>query len=524
MSDLLKIVGLTEAQFNALHENGSVTINGTTLNYSEDILYLVETNETTGSGGVGSLTDLGVTATAAELNYVDGVTSNIQTQLNGKLSTGGGTISGDLTLYAASGDSPKLRLQRGDNTGTITDWNINVVSGALNFNTVSVSGSTAEKTVASIGYNGQFNVNGSFMENGVALSDKYQAKGNYLTGITKDQVTTALGYTPPTTNTTYSVATASTAGLVKPVSVITKPTLNSVTTTAGKYYQVQMSNDGNMFVNVPWEAGSTSSNASTVSVTDTTPTSATTYYSLYSTGKSGNQTVRANKDLYFYDGGSYGYFNVGSSDSIGGLTLHYNNGKYVNLATATTLTANRSIYLPDADGTIITTGNFPTASSTTLGGIKTGYTTSGKNYKVQVDGSGNAYVNVPWSAGSTSLSSLGITATAAELNYTDGVTSNIQTQLNGKLGTTDSASFVKSNAANTNTNVAQPVALLTSNAAGVGDALYKTSNFTYNAQTGVLNNACIPYAVKSTSSSTTDGTKGAVRIRVYGGNLYIYTS
>lgn len=70
--------------------------------------------------------------------------------------------------------------------------------------------------------------------------------------LTKANVTTALGYTPPTTDTTYSVATASTAGLVKPVSVITKPTLNSVTTTSGKYYQVQMSSDGNMFVNVPW--------------------------------------------------------------------------------------------------------------------------------------------------------------------------------------------------------------------------------------------------------------------------------
>ena len=70
--------------------------------------------------------------------------------------------------------------------------------------------------------------------------------------LTKANVTTALGYTPPTTDTTYSVATASTPGLVKPVSVITKPTLNSVTTTSGKYYQVQMSSDGNMFVNVPW--------------------------------------------------------------------------------------------------------------------------------------------------------------------------------------------------------------------------------------------------------------------------------
>lgn len=115
--------------------------------------------------------------------------------------------------------------------------------------------------------------------------------------LTKANVTAALGYTPPTTNTTYaqatssalglvkigyaesgknypvelnssgqmyvnvpwsdtnttySIATASTAGLVKPISVITKPTLQGATTTSGRYYSVQMSSDGNMFVNVPW--------------------------------------------------------------------------------------------------------------------------------------------------------------------------------------------------------------------------------------------------------------------------------
>lgn len=38
----------------------------------------------------------------------------------------------------------------------------------------------------------------------------------------------------------------------------------------------------------------------------------------------------------------------------------------------------------------------PTAAASTLGGVKVGYTTSGKNYKLQVDASGNAFVNVPW--------------------------------------------------------------------------------------------------------------------------------
>mgnify|MGYP000074552061 CR=1 FL=1 len=43
----------------------------------------------------------------------------------------------------------------------------------------------------------------------------------------------------------------------------------------------------------------------------------------------------------------------------------------------------------------------PTSSATVLGGIKVGYTTSGKDYKVQLDSSGNAYVNVPWTDNNT---------------------------------------------------------------------------------------------------------------------------
>lgn len=46
----------------------------------------------------------GVTATTAELNYVDGVTSNIQTQLNGKLSTSG-TASKATALTTSAGSA-----------------------------------------------------------------------------------------------------------------------------------------------------------------------------------------------------------------------------------------------------------------------------------------------------------------------------------------------------------------------------------------------------------------------------------
>lgn len=76
--------------------------------------------------------------------------------------------------------------------------------------------------------------------------------------------------------------------------------------------------------------------------------------------------------------------------------------------------------------------SLPTASSSTLGGVKTTSTvTSNSGYTACPIIGGVPYykdTNTTYS-----LSSFGVTATATELNYVDGVTSNIQTQLNGKL-------------------------------------------------------------------------------------------
>lgn len=56
----------------------------------------------------------------------------------------------------------------------------------------------------------------------------------------------------------------------------------------------------------------------------------------------------------------------------------------------------------------------PTAAASTLGGVKVGYTTSGKNYKLQVDASGNAFVNVPWTDTNTTYANMkAATASAA---------------------------------------------------------------------------------------------------------------
>lgn len=63
----------------------------------------------------------------------------------------------------------------------------------------------------------------------------------------------------------------------------------------------------------------------------------------------------------------------------------------------------------------------PKATSSAYGGIKVGYPESGKNYPVELDSSGRAYVSVPWVNTTYSLSSFGITATAAEINKLDVV-------------------------------------------------------------------------------------------------------
>lgn len=77
----------------------------------------------------------------------------------------------------------------------------------------------------------------------------------------------------------------------------------------------------------------------------------------------------------------------------------------------------------------------PTAAASTLGGVKVGYTTSGKNYKLQVDASGNAFVNVPWTDNNTTYNQ----ATAGTLGLVKiGYTSSgknyaVSLDANGKM-------------------------------------------------------------------------------------------
>ena len=61
------------------------------------------------------------------------------------------------------------------------------------------------------------------------------------------------------------------------------------------------------------------------------------------------------------------------------------------------------VNMPTSSGTLALTSQIPTYTAGTglnlsngAFSVKTGYTTSGKNYKVAADSNGNLYVNVPW--------------------------------------------------------------------------------------------------------------------------------
>lgn len=139
----------------------------------------------------------------------------------------------------------------------------------------------------------------------------------YLTSITKSMVTTALGYTPPTTNTTYSQATSSTLGLVK----------IGATGLASKNYAVQLNSSGQMYVAVPWTDTDTNTHYTTrlyAGASGTAANSATTSPYIKVTD---DNTYR--NQIRLLGGGATSV----SSDASGNITITSTNTTY-GLATA----------------------------------------------------------------------------------------------------------------------------------------------------------------------------------------------
>ena len=81
--------------------------------------------------------------------------------------------------------------------------------------------------------------------------------------------------------------------------------------------------------------------------------------------------------------------------------------------------------------------SIPQASSSALGGIKIGYSDNGRNYAVELDSSGKAYVNVPWTDTNTTYN----VATASANGL---MSSSDKSKLDGIQASADAVSFSRS--------------------------------------------------------------------------------
>lgn len=166
----------------------------------------------------------------------------------------------------------------------------------------------------------------------------------------------------------------------------------------------------------------------------------------------------------------------------------------------------------------------PTSSATVLGGIKVGYTTSGKNYKVQLDSSGNAYVNVPWTDNNTTYNeATADTLGLVKIGYASNGKNYAVLLANGKMYV--NVPWTDTNTTYTNMGAASASAsgkagLVPAPAAGAqakylrGDGTWQTPpNTTYSNMGGATSSAAgsaglvpAPTAGKQTSFLRGDGT------------------
>lgn len=349
-----------------------------------------------------TLASLGVTATAEELNYVDGVTSNIQTQLNDKAAISHSHTTSDIT-------SGTFSLDR---IPTITDAKISGISANKITGTIS-SANLPSYVDDVLEYNGT----PAFPEDGEAgkiyvdtsTNKTYRWSGS---GYVEISASLALGTTSSTAfrgdygNTAYTHATAKGSAF------------------SSGLYKITTNSQGHVTA------------ATAVTKNDITalgiPAQDTNTNTTYELTKSGSTITLEGSD--------------GSSTSVTDSNTVY---------THPTTSGNKHIPAGGSSGQILRWSADGTAAWGADNNTNTTYTLSKSGSTITLTGSDGKKTSVTDSNTTYSLSSFGITATAAELNKLDGVTttatqlnylntltSNVQTQLNGKAASSHTHSYL----------------------------------------------------------------------------------
>ena len=483
-----------------------------------------------------SLGSLGVTATAAELNYMDGVTSNVQTQLNGKANS-----SHTHSIENVSGLQTALN---GKAASSHTHSAANVTSGTFDIARIpsipdsKITGISASKIIGTIPSDNLPSYVDDVLE--------YDSKSTFPESGEAGKI-----YIDKTTNKTYRWSGSSYVEISASLALGT----TSSTAFRGDYGNVAYQHaqaKGSAFANglykITTNAHGHVTGATAVAKSDITalgiPGTNTTY-SNATTSASGLMSATDKSKLDGIASGANKYTHPTSeagAKTSGLYKIATDANGHVTAATVVTKTDITDLGIPAQD-TNTTYSNMKGASTSAAGkaGLVPAPSTGEANRYLRSDGTWSVPpdTNTTYTLSSFGITATaaelnkldGVTATAAELNYVDGVTSNIQTQLNGKAASSHTHQYAGSASAGGSANSAvkldtsagsatqpvyfsggKPVATTYSLGASVPSGA-KFTDTTYSTMKGATSSAAgstglvpAPAAGKQTSFLRGDGT------------------